>query len=576
MTPRTTLPFVSRWAYRRGLSILALLALALPLSAAPRDELIRLVPDDVGFCLVLQDLRVHIATLRDSPLLEQVRKSAAGKAFLESDEFRKLVTAEEELKKHLGVSGEQLRDDIFGDAIVLAYRPSPDGKPEGEQGIFLLHARNAKLLADLIERVNNAQKQSGELKELEARKHQGVTYYLRVEDKGTHYYYLNGATLALTSQEPLLKQVIELEGRERKLESTLGQRMRQLGVHQAMLTWWINPRAFDAELQRKVAQAKPAEMHGLKRVQTYWKALDGIACTFTPRKSDFELGLAVLAREADLPTPARKFLSGDNRPSELWTRFPRDAMLTVAGRVDVPALTEFIGDFLPAEEQRRLKDTVKRLRGALSNLDVEQDVLANLGPDWGFCLVAPTAKEKSPLPTLLTALRIRPGDKQQPVGKALSDVLTLLAGLAAIAYPEPLTIKSVQQDKVEVKYLDSEKGAAAGVQPAYALKDGYLLLASSPAAIPRFGPAGEVPATDDCPLLRLSFRPLRAYLTERKDVLAAGMAEKHQMKTEDAGRRLQGIIDACRYFERLELSRRTAPGQVALLLRLHTEQPLRK
>src|SRR5579884_3703467 len=43
-------------------------------AATPREELLRLVPDSVGFCLVVQDLRNHTADLQNSPFFEQLRQ----------------------------------------------------------------------------------------------------------------------------------------------------------------------------------------------------------------------------------------------------------------------------------------------------------------------------------------------------------------------------------------------------------------------------------------------------------------------------------------------------------------------
>ena len=37
--------------------------------ASPRDELLRLVPADVGFCLVLEDLRGHGKAFAESPFV---------------------------------------------------------------------------------------------------------------------------------------------------------------------------------------------------------------------------------------------------------------------------------------------------------------------------------------------------------------------------------------------------------------------------------------------------------------------------------------------------------------------------
>jgi hypothetical protein len=44
---------------------LTLLVLSLSF-AAPRDELIRFVPDDAGFCLIANDLAKHVSALTDS------------------------------------------------------------------------------------------------------------------------------------------------------------------------------------------------------------------------------------------------------------------------------------------------------------------------------------------------------------------------------------------------------------------------------------------------------------------------------------------------------------------------------
>ena len=42
----------------------------------------------------------------------------------------------------------------YGDVVVFAYRPGPPGQPEREQGLALLRARDDALLARLIERIN--------------------------------------------------------------------------------------------------------------------------------------------------------------------------------------------------------------------------------------------------------------------------------------------------------------------------------------------------------------------------------------------------------------------------------------
>src|SRR5262245_2629057 len=154
---------------------LAVGLLAAPLSAAtPRDELLRYVPGDAGFCLVVQGLRDKLADVQASPMAKQWAKflpALAGAA-----EWKHLTEAEAYLKKNLGAGWADLRDDLLGDAFAFAYRPGPADKPEQEQGLFLVRARDAKKLAGLVEKLNALQKQTGELKGLTQREHKGVKY----------------------------------------------------------------------------------------------------------------------------------------------------------------------------------------------------------------------------------------------------------------------------------------------------------------------------------------------------------------------------------------------------------------
>src|SRR6476620_11193089 len=105
-------------------------------AAAPRDELLRLVPDDAGFCVVVQNLRDQLARLEHSPFAARFAASPLGRAFRDAPEARKLAALDQQLRTHLHVSWPQIRDDILGDAVVLAYVPGPPGQPEQERGLL--------------------------------------------------------------------------------------------------------------------------------------------------------------------------------------------------------------------------------------------------------------------------------------------------------------------------------------------------------------------------------------------------------------------------------------------------------
>jgi hypothetical protein len=567
-----------------GLAALLCLSVFLPhlRAATAREELLRYVPEDVAFCLVVQDLRGHAADLAASPFVKSLKDTSIAVGLSASPDLQKLLDADKFLQTTLKVDAEKLRDEILGDALVFAYRPGPAGKPEAEQGLMLLRARDPKLLAELIDRINELQRQSGELKELETLKHEGVTYFRRVDgNKTSSFYMLRGPVLAFTSQEAMLREAIDREAKCGTDEETpVGKQFRLANAQKAMVSLWINPRAFDEDMARKAKDAPVSEATVLKTFLVYWKALDSIVLSLDLQK-DLELKLAVRARVEQLPAAARRFLSEGAKPSDLWQRFPPDAMLAVASRFDLAALVEMVQMFLPPEMNNSMKDAVDRGFGATLGHDLITDVLPFVGPDWGMCVVAPSSEDKAWFPQTVFALRVQPGDKKPPVDQTVLGAINFFAGMAVLSHNakggEALRLKTVSQGAVEVKYLTGGN-LPEGLQPAYALDNGYLVLANSPETIARFRttpPPSKKPPTDDVPLLRISFKEIRRFAKERREALAAAAAEKNQITKEEAGKKLDGLLDVLQLIDRLELSQRTGAGQGAFTLRVQTSQPLK-
>jgi hypothetical protein len=561
-------------------SLLLLFLISPTLAATPRHELLRLVPDDVGFCLLIEDLRGHGKALMESPFFKQFLASPVAAKVQNAEETQKLGFLDKYLQQYLEVSAEQLRDEILGDGLVLAYRPGPPGEPAKEQGLFLIRARDPKLLAGLVERVNKLQKDSGDLKELEDRHHAGQTYVRRLESKGTNFYYLHGPVLAFGSQEAILQHLIELDQKApRDQEPPLARQFRLSGVDRPLASLWVNPRAFEPELRQKAAAAAGSQQEvALKAILKYWQALEGIAVTVVLEK-DLEVSLSVRAREEALPAAARRFLKAAAEPSELWRRFPENAMLAAAARIDVSALVEMLSDFLADDARHSLRGVVEGTIGSILGKDILNDLLANVGPEAGFCILAPPAEEKAWVPQLVAALRVRPGAAGAPADLTLLNALNSLATLVVFNHnggqPGPLRLRTVLQDGVEIKYLLNEEKFPPGFQPAFALKDGYLLVASSPAAVRRFQTSAARPATAEPPLFRLSLREVTRYLKERRDPLLAHAAQDNHISLEEAGHRLDNLLLGLQFLDRVELSQRADPGRMILTLRVRLSQPLR-
>jgi hypothetical protein len=563
-------------------ALVLLAALAAPVAAAPRDDLLRLVPDDVGFCLLLQDLRGHADALKDSPFIEQIRSSPLGEWVRNTPELSQLDAIEENtLRKKLGIDWTRLREDILGDALVLAYKPGP---PDKEQGLVLVRARDAKTLAELIDRVNRVQKESGELKELEEREHRGLKYYKRVDRKETGYYCLRGPVLMYSGQEEMLRQALErARAPEGAPPTAVARALRELGAEQALLALWVNPRALDAEVEAKgprASEKEPSRAAGHKALAACWKALDAFVVAVHLDR-DLAVSVGVRGRPEQMPAGVRRFLAECGKPSDLWRVFPDNAIFALALRVHAPALFEAVGDFLTPEGRASLRTDLVKLNKVLE-LDFVKDVLPALGPDWGLCVAPPPAGARSWFPQVLAAGRVAPGPGDAPVDQAVLSALGFAAKLALLAhqdeYPDrPLTIRKEIVDKKEVKYLAGDSALPAGLQPAWGLRDGYLVLASSLDVFRRFRvPAAAPVPAGETPLLRISFKEARDYIKGRHEALSQALADKEGSTAEEADRRLDGLLTALQFVDRVELRQRTGPGQVVFTLTVQPSRPFRK
>jgi hypothetical protein len=573
-----------RLPYRLAACLLSMLLLAAPAAAGPAaDELLRLVPADAALCLVVQDLRGHADALANSPFLAQFQASPLGLLVRNAPEWKQLAEAEKTFKDDLGVDWASLRDDIFGDAVVFAFRPSPPGKQEPEEGVALIRARNAEVLADVVDRLNKVQLKRGELKKLDEVKYQGVKFFRREEqNQAPYFYWLRGSVLVVSSQETMIQRAVDLDRQAPTLDAGtpfFTTQFRRAGVDKALLALWVNPRSFDADLEKKVKAAPAAEAAFLQAFHDHWKALDGVVLSADAARG-FEVCLALWVRNGGLPAPTQRLLAEAAKRSALWDAFPEDALAAFAGRLDAAALVDAVAQFMTEEARKAARSALEKGPGpALAR--VYLDVLPHIGPDFGWCVLAPTSAAKEWLPQGVAALRIRPGSGAKTADQTILDLLNFFAYLALVDYnnkhEDRLSLKSTTVGQAEVKYFSNDKTLPPGVQPAFAFKDGYLLVASSPDAIGRLNlKAAPTEKQTEAPIFRLSLKHLRNYLTERREAVVATLAEQHHVPADEAGRRLDGLLLGLQFFDTVELVQRPEANQAVVTLRIRPARPLRK
>lgn len=554
----------------RSLLLTAVLIVPSLAAAGPRDDLLRLVPDDYTFCVVVQDLREQgkgdgrnsfLKGLVDSPVLKGLQAAPEAAKFQET--FQAIL-------KELGVTPEQFRDDLLGDALVFAYRKGPPGQEAREDGLILLHARDAKLLGRVVDRVIELQTKSGEIRAVESVGEGAGRYFRRlkmVESEPADFYAIHGHRLVFSGNESLLKGILPQLAAENSGDPAIARRMKRLGVNEAPVSVLINPRSFDADVAASASSGKGSEQAFLKEFARYWKAVDGLAVSLNFRPS-VELGLSVSVRQADLPKAASRFLTEAGKRSPLWDRIPEDALFAFVGRFHLESMAATFGGFLTGPDRTKVLEAIADASRPFLETEDVGALARGIGPDVGFWLTAPPIGSKSWAPAGILAVKHGDGPDGKLAGDAALKGLDLLARLASFQHKD-LRVLSERQGSVEVRSLSHPTAFPPGFRPAFASKGGYIVLTDSPATLGRFEPpTGLAIAAEEVPILRISVTGWRKYLAEHRGPLLNYLAGLKGGDPKEMGKHLDTLLPMLEGLDRLELVQRSGPGRATLLLRL--------
>jgi hypothetical protein len=554
----------------RFLVALALWSAPAAAFAGPRDDLLRLVPDDYTFCLVLQNFRAEAKSDGDGSFLKGLGNSPLIKGLEQAPEAQKLQAVLTAILKDLGVTPEQLRDDILGDAVVFAYRKGPAGKQGEEDGLLLLHARDAHLLGRVVDRINELQKKGGELKAVEPVSGKEGKYFRRVkatETEPADYYAIRGNQLVFSGSEALLRETLAKAVGRGPAEPAVAQRMKRLGVNDAPIAFLIAPRAFDAELADNMKAGKPAEQAFLKEFAAYWKAVDGLAVfmNFSPA---FELGLALNVRKQDLPPAAARFFTEAGKRSPLWDQVPEDALFAMVGRFEIESMASMFGAFLSEDDRKKVLDGLAKVAKTFLKPTDIGPLSRGFGPDIGFWVTRPDPRDKTWCPQAMLAVKVASGPDGEKAEKAALKGLDFVARLAGLSDSD-LEVFEEKQGELVVTGLSSASLFPPGFRPCFASKGGYVLVAGSPTTIARFNPpAVAATETGEVPLLRLSVAGWREYLKSHRQGLTEYLARVKQMDAASLNSQIDLLLPLLEGVERIELLQRSGPERVSLVLRL--------
>ena len=561
-------------------SFALLLALAPLARANPTQDLLRRVPPESSLCLVAQDWKGHAERLAGSPFAAKLKASDLGKSLLNADAVEKLVALEKVLTDSLHLTAEQLRDDILGDAVVYAFQPGAPDKPDDDAGVLLVKARNPKTLAKLIDDLNDAQKQAGELKALTERKFGELAYFRREKSDGVaEYYFVREGVFAFSRDERLVKRVLALDAAPPK-HAPLVEAYDRLGLTKAALAFLFNPRPLDADFQARIAAAPDAPAKAfLKRFAVIWKATDSVALA-VELGAEVELALHASFDPKIVPAELKPFL-GTPKASALWAYIPSDALFALAGRLDLPQALALGKSFLSEPALKGLQDLLDKQIAPAVGREALPDLLQGVGPDWGVWLTAPGQADKGAIPDLTVALRVRaPESGDNALGDAVKLGLNFAFQVFRVEYnkahDDQFALRESKDDAGPIQHLENPKLLPAGVRPAFAQRGDFFLLASSPEAIRRFDIRKDAPKEGDGPFLRIGGAALERYLRTHGEYLAKALAARTGKTAADVLQEFRELQQIVELLDSLEVRQTGTVGSTKWSVKLKLAAPLAK
>ena len=119
--------------------------------------------------------------------------------------------------------------------------------------------------------------------------------------------------------------------------------------------------------------------------------------------------------------------------------------MTIATQTDFTGATDAFKMILPAADRKKFD--------ALLKLEQLKEVLPNIGPDWGVCVLP--SKSADVLPQAMFALAVKPGAKDEAADQTLLKAIELFVGFAVLDHnqknpSEALGIETVMQGNVRV------------------------------------------------------------------------------------------------------------------------------
>ncbi|WP_165070164.1 hypothetical protein [Paludisphaera rhizosphaerae] len=550
---------------------------------APSDALLKLVPADAGAVLALDDLRGRWGEITGLQLTKSLLERPSIQAWLNSRNARDFFQARDRILGFLGTTPAEVRDDLLGDAVILAILvpDEPTLDASHARGLLALKARRPDLLGVLVNRINQAQRESGELAEIVETRRGAVSYFTRRFPDGsgrlTEFYVLfPDGVFAFSNAESPIQEAIDRKagdaGRGPSFAEAAGfVEASQLLADRPIARAFISPALLVRTLQALPPNPDPAARKLLKGLRTYFGAMDMTAAGLTVGETKIQLQIVQAFQTGSFErmddAAFAPFRLQDERlgPGPQLMTPPSTAVAAAAMNIDFPTLYKLLTALVPDAERGRLAKLEAIASALLLGQNLHDRILPALGPRTVVYADAPEPNGVGPLFPIVAAIEIndeaglndRSGDQRPPTAAALENALkAALAALALESKWAPANAQVLAREGVVSLDVPFPFAFAIGAQAR------RLVVGSSRAAVARYLEAGlradagarflrlrEAAISDLSSYAFADLLKLRSLAARHKDRLVAAAARRKDRSAAEVAHDLDQILDLAEPFE---------------------------
>jgi hypothetical protein len=463
--------------------------------AGPGDELLRLAPPNAGAVLVVEDLRGHAAAFTQSPFSQELAALPAVKAWRNSPAFAQFTRARTEIEAALKTDLRSLRDDLLGDAFVLALEPGAGNDPTQARGLLLSHVRDRGLLERLLGFMNDGESRDGRLIEVAKRERTGAAYQHRRFRPGTKpdewYVVLDGGVFAWANSEALIQGVVDrAKGSSQGLtDQPLFRRARSALPAHCLANFFVDPRFAEQIVSLGAASSgNPPNPAVAAAIGRYVKSLNYVALGLEWREGFFVHGYQLHDPDR-VPEALKNWATADKAASAAPPVLPANLLAVATTSIDLPALFDSLLSLAPESGRARIDNVMTIISGILYGKDVRRDVLPRLGPKVWVVARPPIGDDQRLSIALAVRIQGSNGAETTDLAPALENGLRTFLAAMALDPKHGGGRERVETQAVEGARVTALSGPASPF--AFTVKDRqWLILGTSREAVGALGGAG--------------------------------------------------------------------------------------